>query len=446
MSPLVFLFFILILAIGFIIFSTSYLKIHPVLVLLTVALFVGVTTGIPLESLVSIITKGFGGLMGSIGLVVVLGCILGVLLEKAGALQQIAKLIIGLFGKKRPVSAIALLGSVVGVPVFCDSGFIILSNLGKRVAQQAGKPVASTALGLAAGLYTTHNLVPPTPGPVAAAGNFAIDDNLGIVILIGILVSIPTMLVAIWFASWVNRKEEVSEVGTEIQVEGNSKGGMGLSFPLLLALLLICLGSLVKVIGIESGTFTQVISFIGHPVMALFIAVVIALVQFRNIPEMSGQKSIKTGIEQAGPVLIITGVGGSFGQVLKESDFSTLIQATFFEGQFSGVTLLLIAFGLAALLKTSQGSSTSAIVITSAMLAPFLESAGLTSTLGLSLLVTTIGAGAMTVSHANDSYFWVVTRFSGFSVQQAYRQYTLMTLLKGMTGFIVSVLLYVILV
>jgi len=465
MSSLGLLFLILILAIGFIIFSTSYLKIHPVLVLLSVALFVGVTTGIPSHKVVGIIAKGFGSLMGSIGLVVVLGCVLGILLERAGALQQISQLIIQLFGKKRPVTAIALLGAIVGIPVFCDSGFVILSNLGKKVARQAQKPAASTALGLAAGLYTTHNLVPPTPGPVAAAGNFAVGDNLGLVIIIGILVSIPTLLVAIWFATWVNRNTAIEEV--DFKPEQEVSGGLSRSFPLILALLLICLSSLVSVIGTGESWFTATIAFIGHPVMALFIAVLVALLQFRKIPEMKSQESVAKGVEQAGPILVITGAGGSFGQVLKESDFANLIQATFTDGQFSGIALLFIAFGLAALLKTSQGSSTSAIVITSAMLAPFLASAGVDSTIGIALpktpffpsfsieasagvdstigialVITAIGAGAMTVSHANDSFFWVVTRFSDFTVQQAYRQYTVMTLLKGLTGLAASVVLY----
>lgn len=437
---MIYLTLILILAIAWIIFSISVWKWHPFISLLLVALAVGVALGLPLVQTVDTIAEGFGSLLASIGVVIVLGSILGTMLEESGAAMVIANTVISGLGRRFPTLAVSFLGAFVGIPVFCDAGFIILSRLTKQMAAQAALPRATLSVGLATGLYTTHTLIPPTPGPIAAAGNLGASDYLGLVMLAGVCVTALSLPLNIGLIRKLtaNIKTEVFNAEAELNQEKPVYVGIAKAiFPLLLPLVLISLGTANSFAGWNSS----LLSFLGHPVIALLLSILVAFLIFPGKSMEGFYEKVKKGIAAAGPVLIITGAGGAFGNVLKASSLtSSLEQSGLLNTELSWVTLV-VAFALAAILKTAQGSSTAAIVITSALLAPMIA-VGVPDPWFITLVVMAIGGGAMTFSHANDSYFWVVSQFSQISVKDAYRSYSIVTAVQGLLVLSIVLVLF----
>jgi len=428
-------------AILFIVLSSSIGKLHPFVALLLASFGVGIFVGMPLSEIVKAINNGFGGLMGYIGLIVVMGSIIGIILEKSGAAFRIADLILKMVGKKRPALAMSLIGAVVSIPVFCDSGFIILNGLNNALAKKTNVKKATLALALASGLYTTHTLIPPTPGPIAAAGNIGAADYLGTIMLMGLVVSIPTLFVSWWFAK--QKGQHIETISTNSMEELNPEMPSALKsiLPILLPILLIANASLIKFLKWENS-LTDILLFLGNPLVALLIGMLLAFSLFKKWDKTHLTDWIGEGIKLAGPILIITGAGGAFGGVLKATPLANLVKSWVAGGQFSGSIFLIITFLIAALLKTSQGSSTNALVITSSMLAPLMTTMGFDTPIELALVVMALGGGAMTISHANDSYFWVVSQFSGIEMKDAYRSYTLMTGIQGLVVLVFTLLLF----
>lgn len=445
------LFLIILIGVLFIVFASAKFKLHPFLSLLIAAFLVGILARMPLKDLVNAINNGFGGLMGYIGIVIVAGTIIGTVLEKSGAALRMAEFVLRIVGEKRPQLAMSIIGAIVSIPVFCDSGYVILASLKKALAKRAKVPLASMAVALATGLYATHTLVPPTPGPIAAAGNIGAGDYLGTIILIGLLVSIPAIVVGYLWAT---------RVANKIKIEGEEEGinydqivqqfgelpSTGKSFaPILVPILLIGIGSFVTFMKWE-GTLIDILVFLGSPLVALLIGVFTSFTLMPKLNEETLNGWIGQGIKDSSAILLITGAGGAFGSVIKATPVAELIKGLAGGNITGGVLFLLIIFVIAAALKTAQGSTTAALVVTSALIAPMLQEMGITGAIPLSLIVMAIGAGAMTVSHVNDSYFWVVTQFSGMKVTDAYKAQTMATLLQGITTIIVTMILWVILV
>ena len=442
---------ILITAVLFIIVGTAFLKIHPFLVLMAAAYMTGILAGMPLDELTTTVNTGIGNLMRHIGLVIVTGTIIGVILEKSGAALRMAEVVIRLVGAKRPQLAMSLIGAIVSIPVFCDSGYVILSSLNKATARKAKVPLASMSIALATGLYATHTLVPPTPGPIAAAGNIGVSDYLGMVILMGLLVSVPTIVAGYLWATRMASRIEIAGEHDEIPAITTELSGQELPSirkslaPVVVPVLLIGMGSIITFSGYD-GVGAPFGLFLGTPTNALFVGLLFAFLLLPRFQEETLSGWIGTGIHHAAPILLITCSGGAFGSVISATPIAELIKGIAEGGLFSGPFVLVIPFIIAACLKSAQGSSTAALVVTSALVAPFLQGMGVVSPIQLSLVVMAIGAGAMTVSHANDSYFWVVTQFSGMRVSDAYKAHTLATLVQGITAFAFTFLLYVILV
>ena len=432
---------IIFIAILFIVVASSIGKLHPFVALLLASFGVGVFVGMPLSEIVSAINNGFGGLMGYIGLIVVMGSIIGIILEKSGAAFRIADLILKIVGKKRPALAMSLIGAVVSIPVFCDSGFIILNGLNNALAKKTKVKKATLALALASGLYTTHTLIPPTPGPIAAAGNIGAADYLGTIMLMGLVVSIPTLIVSWLFAKRKGQHIETITPNTLEELNPEMPSALKSILPILVPILLIANGSLVKFLKWENS-FSEILLFLGNPLVALLIGMLLAFSLLKKWDKTHLTDWIGEGVKLAGPILIITGAGGAFGGVLKATPLAELVKSWVAEGQFSGSVFLIITFLIAALLKTSQGSSTNALVITSSMLAPLMSTMGFDTPIELALVVMALGGGAMTVSHANDSYFWVVSQFSGIEMKDAYRSYTLMTGIQGLVVLVITLLLF----
>ncbi|MGB4248927.1 MAG: GntP family permease [Pseudohongiellaceae bacterium] len=424
---------ILLVLIALIVFATARLKLSPFITLLLAAFIAAFAYGLPLREIETIIRGGFGNIMGSIGLVIVLGTVIGVILERSGAAITMAETIIRMFGQRFPTLTMSAVGYFVSIPVFCDSGFVILNSLKRSLARtMKASPVAMT-VALSTGLFATHTLVPPTPGPIAAAGNLDLANSLGLVIVAGLgfaLLAACTGLVWARYSAHLH-SDELEQETEAPDVQRVLPGPLRAFAPIFVPILLICLGSLANypadVFG--GGALYEVLNFLGKPLNALMIGLGCAVLLIRGenriqvFSEQTGQ-----GLVIAAPILLVTGAGGAFGAVLAATPL----------GEFLGNTLSTLGLGVvmpflvAAALKTAQGSSTVAMVAASALVAPLLPQIGLDSETGRVLTVMAVGAGAMTVSHANDSYFWVVVQFSRMDVATAYRAHTGATLAMGL--------------
>lgn len=427
---------VLIFSVFAIIWGTAKLKIHPFLVLLAASYFVAIAAGLPAGKIASVISSGFGNLMTHIGLVIVLGILLGTVLEKSGGAVKLAEMVIRLAGPRHPGLAMSFIGYFVSIPVFCDSGYVILSSIRKSLAAKTGKSSLALSVALATGLYATHTLVPPTPGPVAAAGNLGIDKELGMVIAIGLFVALVAMLTGYLWASYTGKKLKQKEKGSEEAVTFDLQvplpAGWKTILPVAVPILLMAFRSFAlfpsKPFGL--GTLFLALDFAGQPVNALAFGFLFSLLLFPkfNMETLSGW--IGGGIASSAPVILITGAGGAFGAVLSETGIGDILGNMLAKYQMG----IFLPFFIAAIFKTAQGSSTVAMVATSALLAPMMSSLGLDSSMGATLSVMAIGAGSMVVSHANDSYFWVVTQFSDMDVADGYRMLTPATLVMGVVS------------
>ncbi len=444
---------ILIGVIAFIVVATSKFKLHPFLTLLLAAFIAAFAYGLPATDVAKTISSGFGGILGYIGLVIVLGTIIGTILEKSGAAITMADVIIKLLGTRFPKLTMSLIGYMVSIPVFCDSGFVILNSLKQSMAKRMKVSTVSMTVALATGLFATHTFVPPTPGPIAAAGNLGLESSLGLVIAVGVFVAfIAAMAGLLWANRFANveveeeqNDEQVTESYDQLKAKyGKLPTGMQAFSPILVPIALICLGSVANfpTQPFGEGGVSDLFGFLGQPLNALFVGLFLSLGLLKGEGKTEQfTQHITTGLTSAAPILLITGAGGAFGAVLKATPI----------GEYLGVTLSALGIGIfmpfivSAALKSAQGSSTVALVTTSALVAPLLPELGLATEMGRVLTVMAIGAGAMTVSHANDSFFWVVSQFSKMSVELAYKAHTMATLVQGVTAMAVVYLLSLIL-
>lgn len=447
------LFVIILIGVLFVIFATAKLHLHPFLALIISSFFVGIASGMPLLTVADTVNNGFGSLMTSIGIVIVAGTMIGTILERSGAAYRMAEVVLRIVGKKHPQLAMSIIGYIVSIPVFCDSGFIILSSLQKSLAKRAKVTIASMGVALATGLYATHVLVPPTPGPIAAAGNIGASDYLGTVIVIGLLVAIPATLVGYIWATKVASKirvaaddEEALDYVEIIKSYGKMPSTFKAFLPIILPILLIGIGSIASLVGDPETSINVFLQFLGKPIVALLLGVFASFLLLPEMNETTLSGWIGDSLKDAAPILLITGAGGSFGTIIKETGVGEMLQEMDLGSLAQGSLFLLVPFLIAAALKTAQGSSTTALVITSTLVAPMLATAGIDGAIPLALVVMAIGAGAMTVSHVNDSFFWVVTQYSGMEVTQAYKAQTVATLLQGIVTIAVSMILWLIFV
>lgn len=444
------LFLLLIISILFIILTTSRLKWHPFFVLLMAGIGFGLLSGTmePVQVINSINT-GFGNTVGYIGIVILAGSIIGKFLEKTGGAFRIAQSALKITGKKNVPLALSIVGYIVSIPVFADSAFIILIPLAKALSRQVRISLIICTMALALGLYVTHSIIPPTPGPVAAAGLLGAD--LGWVILLGLPVSLVGLLGGWMYAvkgiSSMDHSLPIEETSDEISVDDITEAPSLVRsvVPILLPIFLIILRSISELPSnpLGQGGFFVFISFIGQPVAALMIGVLVSFLLPRKLTNemLSTSGWLGEGVMAAASIIIITGCGGAFGRVLQDSGISVIIEENI--ADVKGLSILLPVI-IAAALKSAQGSGTVAIITTASLVAPLLPSLGLESNQARALVVVAIGSGSMIASHANDSYFWVVTQFSGMSVNQGYKFQTLGTLLVGILSVVATWILSII--
>jgi gluconate:H+ symporter, GntP family len=432
--------YLLLLLLGafvFIILATARWKVHPFFVLLSAAFLTGTAAGIPAERVIGEITEGFGRTLGAIGIVILCGTTIGVLLDRSGAAVRMAGFFLRLAGRNRIPLATSLFGYTVSIPIFCDSGFVLLSPLNRILAHTAGLSMSVMGVVLATALYSTHCLVPPHPGPTAAVALMvqatehvtAPAQLMGRLVVLGLLCAIPGVVAGYFWATRFARRYYVAPdsgpvtvPGTAAPAEADHMPSVAASFaPILLPVALIGLRSF--------SVLPTRLDFLGAPSAALFVGVIAALFLVPRWDARVLNDWLDDGVRAAGVILAITAAGGSFGAILRLTGIGEHVSQT-----LSGLDLgLFLPFLLAAALKTAQGSSTVAIITAAPIVAPVLPQLGLAGDWGPVFALLAMGAGSMVISHANDSYFWVVTRFSGLDVGVAYRVYTTATLLVGTT-------------
>jgi len=432
--------FALVIVVVLMVVAASKYKFHPFLSLLLAGIIMGFVGGLNESEVISTLLNGFGKTLGSIGIIIAFGTIIGAYLENSGGAKTLANWTLKTIGKKRSVLGMNLTGFIVSIPVYCDSGFIILSSLMKAISKGSKIPLTVLGVSLAAGLYATHVFVPPTPGPLAATA--ALDADLGLVIVLGLVVAIPVALSGYFWAKFLERKlgNKESDLSIEDKVDEVKTPKTSASFaPILIPIILIALKSITSypTHPFGEGTLANIFNFIGNPVIALLIGVFLAFQLKPKSTQDTHFNWVTSGLKEAGIIILITGAGGAFGAILQSTGIGDLIG-----NSFANVNLgLFLPFIIAAILKSAQGSSTVSIITTAAIMAPILESFGLESSLGRALTVLSIGAGAMTVSHLNDSYFWVVAQFSEMNTTTALKSQTVSTLFQGMTGIVLVMLI-----
>ena len=422
------------LAIVFIVFTTSKLKWHPFFSLLAAAFGYGALSGtMSLEEVVKSVNSGFGNTIGLIGIVIIAGSIIGKFLEESGGAFALAESTLKIVGKKNVPLALSIIGYIVSIPVFCDSGFIIIAPLAKALSKKVKISFAVGAMALSLGLIITHSIIPPTPGPVAAAGILKAD--LGLVIILGIPVSLIA-LIAGWLFSvkiaskiYIDPLPEAAGIETEPAVKPSVAKSL---LPIFMPIILIILRSVSSLPSAPfgAGSFSAFVNFFGQPVVALLIGVILSFLLPKKFTRdmISPTGWVGEAVIAAATIIIITGCGGAFGQVLQNSGIGEVINSNLSGAKSLSILLPII---IAASLKTAQGSGTVAIITGASLMAPLLGTLGMDSPFARALVVVALGSGGMIASHANDSYFWVVTQISDMSVNQGYKLQTLGTLTVG---------------
>ena len=433
-----------VIAVVLMIVAISKFKVHPFLSIMAVSLILALVAGIELPKIADVIGAGFSGTFSSIGIVIILGALIGSILEQTGAAFKLADLVIKVVGKKNPELAIELMGWVVSIPVFCDSGFVILDPIRKALVKRTGTSSVAMTVALSAGLYISHVFIPPTPGPIAAAQTLGIGENLLLVMGIGVVASILPLIAGVLFAKFIGKKvksedeiiasDEVVKTYEELVAEyGKLPGGFNALAPIIVPIILMALGSISSMADF-TGFASDLCTFLGKPVIALAVGTVFGVIQLATAKKMGDfYKITNDTLKTVGPILFVTAAGGVLGKVISSTDMVNFITSN--SGVLGSIGIF-FPFILAAILKSAQGSSTVAITTTAGILAPLMGAMGLDTPVLGALTVMAIGAGAMTVSHANDSYFWVVTNFGQMTPDQGYKTQTMLTLVMGVASII----------
>jgi GntP family gluconate:H+ symporter len=428
---------IILVALALILIAIVKYDIHPFLALFVGAIIYGLMMRMPTDLIVKSISEGFGGVMGSVGLLILLGVIMGPFLEKTGGAIVIADRILKWIGEKSVNLSMMLSGWILSIPVFGDSTIIMMNPIAKSLSAKSGISYAATIVALSLGAMASHALVPPTPGPIATAGILGAD--LGQVIFWGALVSLTTLIPLYFFVNKFVVKiplEPQMIVGEKELEKKELPTFFNSLLPVIIPLVLIILASIAnyptKPLG-ESG-LTKAIQFIGSPVIALLIGAILSFTLPKKFDRklLSASGWIGESILLAAPVILITGAGAVFGKMLQNSGVGDLVTSSMSDANWGIFLPFIIAFAL----KTAQGSTTVAMITTASIIAPILGPLGLDSETMKVFTALAIGAGSLCISHANDSGFWVVTQLSGMSIKQGNMSHSLGTLIAGTTAIL----------
>ena len=426
----------LMLGVLVLVLCTVKFKIHPFFALIATTVTFAVVSGMNLEEMLAAFTSGMGGTMADIGLVIALGTVTGALLEKSGAAETMAKTILKITGKKHAALGLAITGYFVSIPVFCDSAFVLLSPIAKRISKDTKISMTTMAIALCMGLHATHMFVPPTPGPLAVAG--ILNADLGYVILFGALVSIPVMLVGYFGAVFMGKKYDYLPENVADVPENQKLPSPLMAFlPILTPIMLMLLKTIGQMCGLQ-GVLMDIFAVLGTPAVALLVGLIIALVGYHQIfPEDTKAWGFDgvfaDALKTAGQIILIVGAGGAFSGVLKASPLQSILTDT-----FSGLTIGILApFIIGFIFRTCVGSATIAMVTAATMITPLMDVLGFASPMGRVIAMLACAAGGLMVFHGNDDFFWVTATTSEMDTSVAYKTIPIISVCQSIVALIV---------
>ncbi|WP_027954882.1 GntP family permease [Halobacillus kuroshimensis] len=441
----------LVIGIALLVFLVMKTKIHAFIALIISASIIGLVAGMTPPNVADAITDGFGGTLGSIGIVIGFGVMLGRVMEVAGASERLAYSFVKMLGKRREDWAMALTGYVVSIPIFVDSAFVILTPLLKAISKKTRRSIVTLGVALAIGLVVTHSLVPPTPGPLGVAGIF--DVSVGLMILWGLIFSIPLIIVGVFYAKWIGKRihqlpdeeglgwirpEQPADTYEEFinQQENKRLPSLFMSMaPILIPILLIFANTVVSAQELTEGIFGY-IQFFGNPVIAVGIGLVFAIYTLTTrLSRTDSLDRMEEGIKSAGIILLVTGAGGALGNVLRESGSGDYVAELIVN---MSVPLVLLPFFVSSFVRLVQGSGTVAMITAASITAPILAGVD-----GVYMPLAAIGAttGSLLFSYFNDSFYWVVNRMLGIkNAKEQIMVWSIPTTLAWLTAFVMLVL------
>jgi GntP family gluconate:H+ symporter len=422
------------IGIAVIVVLITWLRMHPFLALTIGALVLAAIAGMPMADAVASFSTGFGDTAAGVGVLIALGAMFGKLLADSGGADQIVDTLVGRAGQRALPWAMGLAGALIGLPMFFEIGLVLLIPVIMLVARRSGLSLMSVGIPALAGLSVMHGLVPPHPGPLVAID--ALHADLGITLGLGVLVAIPTLIIAgplfgKLAARWVDVPARDLFDSPESE-ERERRPSFGVTIATVLLPVVLMLGkALADIFAAEGNLVRSALDFLGTPLIALLIAVLVGMVTFGRGAGMD-LRGVTRSVEQALPpiagILLIVAAGGGFKQTLVDTGIGKLV-ADWVSG--SGVSVLLLAWTVAVLIRLATGSATVATVTASGILAPLVDTLTPSHT---ALLVLAIGAGSLFFSHVNDAGFWLVKEYFGVSVWQNVKTWSVMETVISVVG------------
>ena len=422
-------------------YSSIKYKIKPYMVLLATCLITGLFLKIDFSQSLNLTFQGFKNIILSIGPIIIIGTILGKFLQETGATNKMVTTFISMFGLSKTPLTFNILGFIISIPVFCDAAFILMSSIIKEISRVSGRKMIILTVCLATGLYSAHVFVPPTPGPLAASA--LIGADVGLLLLIGLIIGIAVSLSGYIWMRFLLKKDFQLNNDSKASFKLNNEKSLTVFLPIIIPIILISFSTLIKYpsLKIIENEITNFIGFIGKPEIALLIGLIISMRFMKRDNSKNISKWIGNSLKNSFDILLITGAGGALGFIIRSSGVIESLGIVNFNGTYGLVSVFLIA----ALIKTVQGSSTVAIITTCALVSPLIDQVGVIGEIQKILLITSIGSGAMTVSHFNDSYFWVVTKYSNLEIKEVIKFFSTATLIQGLIGLLASVVIFLLL-
>ena len=429
------IFFYLLTAVVLIIILTSRLKFNPAISLLIASFFLGLILELNLIEIFILVYDGIWNSVKGIGLIILFSCIIGQFLKESNSIKNFGNLLIKNL-KSNSILSLNFLGLFVGTVVFCDSAFLILNGISRSIASTSSISLNSLNLSLAGGLYSSHTLIPPTPGPIAAISNFNLLDNIGMVMILGVIVAIPSSIISYLFAKKIMIKSRLINIKTLQKI---NKPHILAYMSIIIPLVLISLNTLTNLINKNEFLLLQnTFRLIGNPISALLLGSIFSYLIPRE--NKNNIEIIKNSFKDFIPIILITSSGAGFANIIKNSEIVNLLPGLINIESSDTIYICIIGFICSSIIKTTQGSSTSSIIIVSAILFPIIQDFKLES-IELSMIILSIGAGSMMISHVNDSYFWIVLKKTKLNLLDGIKYYTLMTTFQSLGTLLFIIML-----
>lgn len=419
-------------------------KVHAFVSLILVSTLTAIFAGIPINNLVSTLTTGFGGTLASVALLVGLGAMIGKILEASGGAQVLADTLIGRFGEKRAPLALGIASLMFGFPIFFDVGLVVLMPIILSVAYRFGGSLLVYALPAAGAFAVMHAFVPPHPGPVAAADFLGAD--IGLLLIVGIVIAIPTWYVGAYlFGLYSGKKFNIKIDQTlfaPVQVSKENSPSFGLVLgilvmPVVLISFNTVLNTLIKMdLANSQNAIVQIFIVLGQTPIALLITLLFSLMVFsRQFSAADLQTLCEKSLAPICAIILVTGAGGMFGGVLRASGIGDALASALSD---TGMPIIVAAFVISTCLRVAQGSATVALTTTAALMSPVVALATDLSSIDLCLVVISIAGGATVLSHFNDSGFWLVSRLLNMDEKTTLKTWTVMETLLGTIAFAIA--------